>query len=313
MVETRGQRGAIVTIHKIGEFTSFQEWVNKAQSWLRGIKGVVCVDAHGRQCKIGRDMQRARDEGAFPVSYGLPTRDIPILFSGPMVRGILSDNKTQTRRIVRWRSCKSDMQDGNVLLPLDDGSLWPAYRVDGCERFINSPYGMPKDRLWIRETWAPADKMTDGCEREDPVCIAYQADCKALRWEADPAQPILLPRSVPIDTLAFNWDYFKWRPSIHMPRWASRIQLEVVDVRVERLQDISEESAIAEGFEKMPSGRGYYDPVVGKGAVHLGMYHKTACDGFASLWSHIHGEESWAANPWVWVIEFKRLPEVAHV
>lgn len=97
----------------------------------------------------------------------------------------------------------------------------------------------------------------------------------------------------------------RWRPAIHMPRWASRITLAVTDVRVQRLQDISEDDAKAEGVERLKSGRGYYSVEHGKAAVHFGVYHDYAKEAFAELWNSINGATSWEANPWVWAISFR--------
>ena len=158
--------------------------------------------------------------------------DRPILFSAPMVRALLAGTKTQTRRV-----CKLDVRSG-----MPEPELASLLRC--C------PYGVPGDRLWVRETWAP---LTVG--------YAYRADPV---WNAPPAD--------------------RWHPSIHMPRAASRITLEVTGVRVERLQDISEADVIAEGCPRqMLYGTGWY----------------------RDLWLKINGTGSWGANPWVWVIEFR--------
>lgn len=128
------------------------------------------------------------------------------------------------------------------------------------------PYGQPGDLLWVRETWA-----WYGCER-DPREVLYRADTSNL------------PES-----------HGRWRPSIHMPRWASRITLRVTGVRVERLQDITEVDAIAEGAQpfRLP--------------CHPQRETLRHVDGFALLWESINGAGSWDANPWVWVVEFERV------
>lgn len=221
-------------------------------------------------------------------------KERPILFSGPMVCAILQGLKTQTRRIVKPQPREITVSGAHL------EGLWTCkgsieYRVtprtakniaEAC------PYGQPGDRLWVRERWDFRDWQWN---KDRKVRIAYGADGEQVDQIA------------PLGWNATVYGAERWRPSIHMPRWASRITLEVVSVRAQQLHDISEDDARAEGFERMPSGRGYYDPVVGKGGVHVGMYHATARAGFESLWKHINGPESWDANPWVWVVTFKRL------
>lgn len=172
-------------------------------------------------------------------------KDRPILFSAPMVRAILANTKTQTRRVARV----NPMHQGMALEP---GEMAHGIPLKTC------PYGQPGDRLWVRETWAP---LTVG--------YAYRADPV---WNGPPAD--------------------RWRPSIHMPRAASRITLEVTGVRVEKLQDISEADAQAEGAAR------HISP-----AAFLTGHRQ----GYRLLWESINGPDSWAANPWVWVIEFKRI------
>jgi len=191
-------------------------------------------------------------------------RSRPILFSATMVRALLAGTKTQTRRVVKPCKCKIT-----------------AAQLAACEvsgevnlgDYTNSPYGQPGDRLWVRETWAAP--------------------------HSDDARP---PRSIHCDWMQIHYAATEerggllWRPSIHMPRWASRITLEITGVRVERLQDISAKDAIAEGVRVhedhhgKPSGS-IYSPV------------QAYCD----LWESINGHGSWDANPWVWVLEFKRV------
>jgi len=171
----------------------------------------------------------------------------PILFSAPMVRAILAGRKTQTRRIQNGRN---------------------RYSVG--------------DRLWVRETHAWADKMAEGVEREDPVCVAYRADQTAISHEHENVHAL--------DTTGWNWERFKWRPSIFMPRWASRITLDVTAVRVERLQEITQEDAIAEGVGEL----GWIVP------------RQREREAFSELWDSINAKRAaWASNPWVAVVTFK--------
>ena len=197
-------------------------------------------------------------------------KERPILFSGQMVRAILEGRKTQTRRIVKPQPTK----DYVTLMPLS-GELVGVTKHGGPidnRGWLHCPYGKPGDRLWVRETHA---------------------------WY-DPAQTVYYKAS------ETDWTYLPWRPSIHMPRWASRINLEVVSVRVERLQDISEEDAMSEGIESweergVDDAQDYYRDYVTGGHVY------NAKDSFRSLWQSINGPGSWEANPWVWVVEFKRI------
>jgi hypothetical protein len=206
--------------------------------------------------------------------------DRPILFSAEMVRAILDGRKTQTRRV---------MKPQPTILAKGYEDIEQIGTVKDCIGpllFCPKPckYGKPGDLLWVRETWGavwPAD---------DPVplrqCeIEYRADLppgctdRPGEWPADEGNGPEVP---------------KWRPSIHMPRWASRITLRITDIRVERLQDISEDDARAEGC----------DPVVHPdGAVDCGTRKTT----FAKLWNKINGPGAWEANPWVWVVSFERV------
>jgi hypothetical protein len=182
-------------------------------------------------------------------------KERPILFSAPMVRAILERRKTQTRRIMK---------------PQPYGFLFqkPVKSLGGAE--IKCPYGQTGDRLWVRETWGTDAPNLDTCRRgveSDGLFYGpyYAADAD---W--------------------FDNHTVRMRPSIHMPRWASRITLEITNVRVERLQDISREDAIAEGTP--PPDAAY-----------------SMRDSYMMLWESINGRGSWATNPWVWVIEFKRF------
>lgn len=186
-------------------------------------------------------------------------KERPIIFSAPMVRAILSGAKTQTRRVGKVR-CHSICEN-------DDGKLWPwSEDVELAEDFWHPcPFGEPRDKLWVRETWGALPHMLGGFQRES---LRYRADGEYQNEHG-------------------TW---RWRPSIHMPRWASRITLEITDVRVERLQEISEADAVAEGCKPIRPGR-------------------SAVEKFRLVWERIHGGGSWEKNPWVWVIEFKKLEQ----
>ncbi|BBE77397.1 ASCH domain-containing protein [Phytobacter sp. MRY16-398] len=190
-----------------------------------------------------------------------------MIFNSEMVRAILDGRKTQTRRIV-----KSDCMD---IGEKDDGTLWPWREHDnGGDYWYPCPFGAVGDRIWVRETWAEAGASA-------PELKLYRANYP----EHVPSHYENVP---PVDEI-------RWTPSIHMPRWASRITLEITGVRVERLNAISEEDAMSEGVGHLYK----YDESkpIPKGAKRR----------FAELWQSIYGEESWQANPWVWVITFKRV------
>lgn len=203
----------------------------------------------------------------------------PILFSGPMIRALLEGRKTQTRRVVKPQPLFEGFRSY--------GASWawhksPAIWFSGVttKQLVSKPglgmycpYGQPGDLLWVRETCCPdwADK---------PV---YKADGGSAREAGYPAEP-------------------RWRPSIHMPRWASRLTLRITGVRVQRLHDISEDDAIAEGakpiavtFRGDQAGDARLVPSLG------GPYR----DGFRCLWASINGPGSWDANPWVWALTFE--------
>jgi hypothetical protein len=214
-----------------------------------------------------------------------PAREKPILFSAPMVRAILEGRKTQTRRVIKPQP---------VALGAS-GNFGLAAKFGGGRKPLRTPYGQPGDRLWVRETWAPVDQLADRVEREDPVCVGYRADYSAISHESDNVHQL--------DVTHWNWEHssVRWRPSIFMPRWASRLTLEVTDVRVERLQDISEKDAKAEGIDTSivdPSPR---EPINAKNYVW-------ARDAFRDLWDSINADRApWASNPWMWVVGFRRV------
>ena len=191
-----------------------------------------------------------------------------MLFSAPMVRAILDGRKTVTRRIVKARDLE--------WMDVHQGLREP----DNAER---CPYGQPGgDRLYVRETWAAPH--------------AY-----------DHLPPRLIPQDARIHYAATeDRGGLLWRPSIHMPRWASRILLEITEVRVERLQEISEADAKAEGADCLTwSGiEGTAADLIDWPLKEVAHPHR---NGFAVLWESINGPESWNANPFVWVVTFRRI------
>jgi hypothetical protein len=159
-------------------------------------------------------------------------------------------------------------QTRRVVKPQEHAEQWPAC---GCA----SPYGRPGDRLWVRETWAPK-QFEDG--------VNYRASGDLL------------------DT-----GHCRWKPSIHMPRRASRILLEVTDVRVERLQRITGYDAMAEGIEGVTNDLGPGATVTTFRDYETDAWDRAAYQSFRSLWRSINGPDSWDADPWVWVVSFKRV------
>lgn len=192
-------------------------------------------------------------------------KERPILFSGEMVRAILDGGKTQTRRIVKQQPTPDELAEGVRFTE----SGWLLYGREFRGHTIRCPFGQPGDRLWVRETFQ----------------LRTIGSGVYARYQADGSDRLVFPpetwNGIPDDSA--------WRPSIHMPRWASRITLEVLNVRVERLWSISRGDAMAEGcpHRNMMAGT---SPVV----------------WFSELWESINGQASWSINPWVWVIEFKR-------
>jgi hypothetical protein len=248
-------------------------------------------------------------------------KERPILFSAPMVRAILDGSKTQTRRVapiadldiklhgrdmVSWGVSFSKPTKG-VLASYSGGK----FSDDQARRIIASqfnPYGQPGDRLWVKENY----RFTNDLDRYSASQIAqlcldagYKSPWAPIHFEADGQRK--------------NWEHTstpqhegvpvagKLRPNIFMPRWASRIDLEITGVRVERLQDISEEDAIAEGVERHPD----FPTMWKRGPLHGDQNTMTNTAfprlAYRSIWEQISGPESWDANPWVWVIEFRRI------
>jgi hypothetical protein len=209
-------------------------------------------------------------------------KERPILFSGPMIRAILNGSKTQTRRIAR--KPKSMLQSD-----FDTAMTWA--EDNGIPGVMASPYGYPGERLWVRETcWIFGWWKRDGKTRTGKARWRFVIDpSHQVRFDDPPREERCTKREGPIP----GWCR---RPSIHMPRWASRITLDVTNVRVERLQDITEADALAEG---MPDTSSVWDGVPGK----RGGPRET----FQTLWNAINAKRApWSSNPWVWVVEFSR-------
>ena len=220
-------------------------------------------------------------------------KERPILMSAPMVRALLDGSKTQTRRVVKPQfapdaiPCEMVATNERGHQIVGHSGMWWCEADGNHEKAVRCPYGQPGDRLWVRETWnwfdpksipeqrlgMRADFTGKEGERQIQWCAAYAAD-----------GPLPYPGYDGRD---------HWRPSIHMPRWASRITLEITGVRVERVQEIDIADASAEG-------------VTDTGSLILDKNEQGGpIAEYAVLWESINGPGSWEQNPWVWVIEFK--------
>ncbi|HHI5242175.1 TPA: hypothetical protein ACP331_000725 [Pseudomonas aeruginosa] len=244
-------------------------------------------------------------------------KERPILFTGPMVRAILEGRKTVTRRVMKpqptpckdgghhW-PCKVHQSMLHVERELQNGEgCWCGLAEAAC------PHGQPGDRLWVRETWGV-------------ISNTWNESGNMVDWTPDrPATPI---RDLPFGSGYYSGHAIyaadgpmewagdddgggeprsAWKPSIHMPRAISRILLEITAVRVERLHDLSEDQAEAEGTQGcVPYCQSPYDS---DGAPACDCMILTYKESFQALWSSINGAASWAANPWVWAVEFKRV------
>jgi hypothetical protein len=222
----------------------------------------------------------------------------PILFNGAMVRAILSGQKTQTRRVMKVQ-------------PLLNGHFWQVYgagwsdnvtsvpAMPGHSLARNCPFGQPGDQLWVREAWMP-DAPRDGTWAD----VEFYG-CKDAPLSLIP-EHYRTPEHCLFSATWTGTPMVGWTPSIHMPRWASRITLEITGVRVERLKDISEEDARSEGIEIEPGTAHWknYDLTPGNW-----RYWESPIQSFRTLWESINGAGSWEANPWVWVLEFKRVEQ----
>lgn len=212
-------------------------------------------------------------------------KERPILFSGEMVRAILDGRKTQTRRFVKPQPI--GFTGRKYIVPNEAPKAWR----DSDDFVSLCPYGAPSDRLWVRETWAQIPEMKPSGYFTNPEwknrVAWYRADNDKPMWGG------------------------AWRPSIHMPRWASRITLEIVNVRAERLSAITESDAETEGIRRWSKDGnlwkfGTVEPG-DTGARPWSEMRRSAREAFADLWDSINGKRpgcSWADDPWVWAISF---------
>ncbi|EAA8821680.1 hypothetical protein AHT39_001879 [Salmonella enterica subsp. enterica serovar Isangi] len=209
-----------------------------------------------------------------------------VIFNDEMVRAILDGRKTQTRRIMKPQPA-DDVARG--AFPNKDAIGWISSlnHKFGSTTAHFCPYGNPGDRIWVRETFRVHSRATD------VATLVYRASVRNSWTEQTHRVPVAVCNKPATPE--------KWTPSIHMPRWARRILLEITDVRVERLNAISENDAQAEGVAQLRGGFWkHYQP-------GWTQHQLSARGSFVTLWKSIYGDESWYSNPWVWVIEFKRI------
>ncbi len=222
-------------------------------------------------------------------------RERPILFSGPMVRAILAGTKTQTRRPVKLKVGNDNR------FPIGRNTVMNIRDPRAVEY---GPFGQTGDRLWVREEWHITGSSKHHSEPFQRIHVAYRPhstaaiergyrlDGKTFRLDPDTPYPCSSTPSHRKDGA------IRWRPSIHMPRWACRLVLEIVSVRVERLQEISEEDALAEGVSLAWYSREH----------DIDGFYESYREAFQDAWNPIYAAkgQGWDANPWVWVVEFKR-------
>lgn len=227
-------------------------------------------------------------------------KERPIIFNTAMVKAIIDGRKTQTRRLVKpqpkffkgeagghWWRCTHVQSMVRVEEELQN----PGEYYKGFIDEVN-PFGKKGDRLWVRETFCIGT-----IEEEDH----YQGSPKPLyvHQDGDPKQYPIYKEYCLRDNISI--DDVLWKPSIHMPRSASRILLEITKIRIERLNQISSQDAVQEGLLKLPASGRY---VVNRSDQYFGAASNNPCEVFKWLWESIYGSSSWELNPWVWVIEF---------
>ena len=214
-------------------------------------------------------------------------RERPIIMSGESVRAITAARKSQTRRVIK------DAPRGRYEYEMASGLAIDKYQVPGGSpvdlNAVRCAYGKPGDRLWVRETWF----FVEGPEQRERGALRYRAD---------------EPSPVPERT---------WRSPLFMPRWASRLTLEVTAVRVERLCDISDADALAEGVGEVtfipddgfPPSLGYPSPADGR---EYPLLYPTAREAYRHAWDALNAKRGypWTSNPWVWVVTFRRVEDI---
>ena len=286
----------------------------------------------------------------------------PILFSAEMVRAILDGRKTQTRRVAPIRELNILQHPGDMItwtvsflkavkgvLSSHSGGKFSDLQARSIIASQFNPYGKPGDTLWVREAWCLTRDTLDWETGGEASSYEWDEDlygdprqhlsgdqrsgvCAALHYPADGEDntPSEMWPCIGLNGKVLRKKEIRWRPSIHMPRWASRITIEVKSVRVERLQDITEDDARAEGCEARPfpgpwwqgyrdlgDGQTIHQQAIGETAPDWMIEPKqmpptpwldiSARDGFRSIWMGLYGPDAWDENPWVWVIEFERV------
>jgi len=214
-------------------------------------------------------------------------KERPIIFTADSVRAILEGRKMQTRRVVKPQPVG---HWGSRVPPLAGGVLQCITVADWKPRdaYIRCPYGVVGDRLWVRETWqgwhSSGEELDRGVEHESASYVTYKADGK----------------SFPVE----------WRSPLFMPHWASRITLEITDVRVQRVQEINKADAIAEGISVFPL-QSADDPSAWYQSAPGVNQQRSARASYAALWDSINAKRgfSWQSNPWVWCLTFRKLPQ----
>jgi len=226
-------------------------------------------------------------------------KERPVIFNSEMVRAILSGGKRQTRRVMkpqvhsmaRFADYKTDLG-----YPTSKTHLWAGfYLTEDSETpgYYKCPYGKIGDRLWVRETWSTDADIEAYRKANEPVPIVYKGD-----WDID---GITKEEACDVGII--------WKPSIFMPRWASRIDLEITDIGVERVQDIKEKDCEAEGIEVAESIGDYAGALWTARTKKATFSFSDAQSAFQYLWDSINAKRGygWDSNPWVWIIMFKRV------
>lgn len=233
----------------------------------------------------------------------------PIIFSAPMIRALLEGRKTQTRRIVKPQPCQSEYEPESLYVTgltakhmgakglIMRGQRHYYATTNRLDLAKGCPYGRPGDLLWVRESWADVGGdpwyMADGRERSYSACDTF---------EGGGYPPVC--RDIGANCCSVTRQKVRWSPSIHMPRWASRQTLRITDVRVQRLQEISEADAKAEGAEPYSVDGFTADELALLDAPLLERGNPYR-NGFALLWDSINGPGAWERNEWVWALSFE--------
>lgn len=237
--------------------------------------------------------------------------ETPILFRGDMIRAIFADLKGQTRRLAGLDAVNQEPGEWRYVGTVGRGSgdavrykFTRAHAGGPDDLFLRCPYKptTAPSRLWVRETWAGAGDMAGIGDTEPPQCVAYRATETAVIFGAD-----LVAR--PADVTGWNWQRLRWRPSIFMPKWACRLRLDVLDVRAERIQSITEDDARREGIDILDGALD--EAELYAQAKRMGETATDARVWFAVAWRDMHGDAGWDRDPWVWVISFRRAADAA--